>query len=103
MPKVCYIFDHHLLIFVYLIFSLSDAGFPVRLLPKVVDPGTVIGYVTSAIIPHPGSISVYVALGDLQCAFRSGIRDNNVAGKQLNLWDIISNSIFYSYQYMCNM
>ncbi|XP_038059434.1 sedoheptulokinase-like [Patiria miniata] len=47
---------------------LSSAGFPVHLLPKVVDPGSIVGKLQSSWHGIPAGCEVGVAMGDLPCS-----------------------------------
>ncbi|XP_022086305.1 sedoheptulokinase-like [Acanthaster planci] len=47
---------------------LSSAGFPVHLLPKVVDPGSIVGKLCSSWCGIPAGCEVGVAMGDLPCS-----------------------------------
>lgn len=58
---------------------LRKAGFPVNLLPQVKEVGSEAGTLKSDWFSIPQGIPVLVALGDLQCAIMSTIRDDKDA------------------------
>lgn len=58
---------------------LNDAGFPVHLLPAVVESGTVAGYTSSEWYGIPAHTPVGAALGDFQCSVYSCMTDKGYA------------------------
>ena len=60
--------------------SLEKADFPTHLLPRVCNAGTLAGNTTSAWYGIAEGTPVGVALGDLQCAFYSGLPAKTDAG-----------------------
>ncbi|XP_067296190.1 sedoheptulokinase isoform X2 [Pseudorasbora parva] len=58
---------------------LKDAGFPVHLLPVVVESGAVAGYTSSEWYGIPANTPVGAALGDFQCSVYSCMIDKGVA------------------------
>ena len=59
---------------------LTAAGFPVNLLPSVVEPGTVIGHTATVWHRIPKGTPVLVAMGDLQCSTLSALPGSQDAG-----------------------
>lgn len=60
--------------------SLKDAGFPVQLLPVVVESGAVAGHTSSEWYGIPAHTAVGAALGDFQCSVYSCMTDKGDAG-----------------------
>lgn len=50
---------------------LKSVNFPVHLLPKVVDPGTIVGQLSKNWSGIPRGVDVFTALGDMQCSVLS--------------------------------
>ncbi len=61
-------------------FSLKDAGYPVQLLPVVVESGAVAGHTSSEWYGIPAHTAVGAALGDFQCSVYSCMTDKGDAG-----------------------
>ncbi|XP_016091359.1 sedoheptulokinase-like [Sinocyclocheilus grahami] len=59
---------------------LKDAGFPVQLLPVVVESGAVAGHTSSEWHGIPAHTAVGAALGDFQCSVYSSMTDKGDAG-----------------------
>lgn len=61
-------------------YSLKDAGFPVHLLPVVVESGAVAGHTSFEWYGIPAHTPVGAALGDFQCSVYSCMTDTGDAG-----------------------
>ncbi|KAI2664485.1 Sedoheptulokinase [Labeo rohita] len=68
-------------IFWYMKHSLKDAGFPVQLLPVVVESGAVAGHTSSEWYGIPAHTAVGAALGDFQCSVYSCMTDKGDAAQ----------------------
>lgn len=60
--------------------SLKEAGFPVHLLPVVVESGAVAGHTSFEWCGIPAQTPVSAALGDFQCSVYSCMGDTGDAG-----------------------
>lgn len=64
---------------------LESVGFPIRLLPKVVDPGSAAGTLSKAWYGIPRGTEVLTALGDMQCSVLSTLASETACTAVLNI------------------
>ncbi|XP_066515033.1 sedoheptulokinase isoform X2 [Hoplias malabaricus] len=69
---------------------LKGAGFPVHLLPELVESGSVAGQTCSEWHGIPANVPVGAALGDFQCSVYSCMKDRTDAGVQLSESEVYS-------------
>lgn len=64
---------------------LKSAGFPIHLLPKVVDPGAIAGALSKTWYGIPRGTEVLAALGDMQCSVLSTLASQTMSTAVLNI------------------
>lgn len=77
-------------------FSLKGAGFPVHLLPMLVDSGSIAGQTCSEWHGIPANTHVGAALGDFQCSVYSCMTDKTDAGMfvlRLSLYTLVEHKL----------
>ena len=60
---------------------MKEAGFPVHLLPVVVESGSPVGELSQDWLGVQKGTTILASLGDLQCAFLSAAQNKTDAGK----------------------